>query len=362
MVINNNLNADTATRYYGMNNDSQANSVEKISSGMRINRAADDTAGLAVSEKMRNQIKGLDQASRNSQDAISLIQTADGALSESQSILQRMRELTVQSLNDTYTESDRDKMNTEAMELLKEIDNIAEYTNFNDHKVLAGEASTSATNSTSTATATSLSLTNSIMSTEYGNGVTYYTYLENGIDNTSSSANDNAEDADVDYLNEMAAVYSAATLSISDSDSGYTFNESLTGSVTYDFHVGANQDQKTSIKIQAMGVIALELENVSLADKESASASLAMIDSAVEQINSQRALLGAVQNRLEHTVKNVDYTSESLQSAESSIRDTDMATEMVQLTKYNILSEASQAMISQANQNPEQVLSLLYEY
>ncbi len=432
MVINNNLMAVNANRMLGINTDAQASSMEKLSSGMRINRAGDDAAGLAISEKMRNQINGLQQASRNSQDGISLIQTAEGALGEVQEMLQRMRELSIQSMNDTYTNSDRDKIDLEVQQLLDEIDGIAIKTEFNEQTLLAGDGATTS---------------GSVLTYDAADGTTidYSTYtkselkgaltglLEEGNDiiaealtaakaaaaaDTTGAASAVAtletvqnmlsqieSDTNLDLHNIATASGTTSYYSMTleeklnfyDSQYGSTdgsdaqtavaaldptydissydnitahadvintaideyYNDAISGSTTFEFQVGANQDQKISVKIEAMGVIALGLDEVDVSSKAGASAALAMIDDAVESISQQRALLGAVQNRLEHTIKNVDNTAENLQSAESNIRDTDMAEEMVELTKYNILSQASQSMLAQANQSPQQVLQLL---
>ncbi len=454
--------ADNANRFFALNSSGQASSMEKLSSGMRINRAGDDAAGLAISEKMRNQINGLDQASRNAQDGISLIQTAEGALAETHEMLQRMRELSIQSMNDTYTDSDRAKIDLEVQELLQEIDGIADKTEFNEQKLLAGEGATATaaaasmrTGDTSleeleeqletkqaqlaslnvgtelaavtnildeldgmladagigaddqlyitvTADSANNSITNSAgsisgatydsLSTEqklalydalqnnasyndltnnsgfaldYSSGASpalsstagnaAYTDLNTKIDayNTANPNNTYSVDSVIDLAEEIADLEEQ----IDELTGG--FNEELVGTQTFEFHVGANQNQKISVEIEAMGVIQLELQDVDMSTKEASSASLALVDSAIEKISEQRAILGAAQNRLEHTIKNVDNTSENLQTAESNIRDTDMAEEMVTLTKYNILSQASQSMLSQANQVPQQVLQLL---
>ncbi len=430
MVINNNLMAVNANRMLGINTDAQASSMEKLSSGMRINRAGDDAAGLAISEKMRNQINGLQQASRNSQDGISLIQTAEGALGETQEMLQRMRELSIQSMNDTYTNTDRDKIDLEVQQLLDEIDGIAIKTEFNEQTLLAGDGvSTSGsdltydvTNEDGTTTTidygtyTKSELKEALAGLlDEGNdmiasaltaakaagasaAVATLESVQNILSQIESDTNldlHNIETASgtTSYysmtLDEKLAFYDSqygstdgatAKTAVAALDDDYDissydditdhadvintaideyYNDAISGSTTFEFQVGANQDQKISVKIDAMGVIALGLDEVDVSSKAGASAALAMIDDAVEQISQQRALLGAVQNRLEHTIKNVDNTAENLQSAESNIRDTDMAEEMVELTKYNILSQASQSMLAQANQSPQQVLQLL---
>ncbi len=423
MVINNNLMADNANRFLAINSTGQANSMHKLSSGLRINKAGDDAAGLAISEKMRNQVRGLNQASRNAQDGVSLIQTAEGALGETHEMLQRMRELSIQSMNDTYTDSDREKINLEVQQLLQEIDGVADKTEFNEQKLLAGDGSvafstgasgvnntytegysrtelktmiaeaeaaiyadldagitayetssmrigdsvlrdvkealeTMAANPDDYVNASGVAYYNLSLSDQlelYGGGVDYNYDFEKGTGGGTeefeiSGFDHAAFEASIADLGEMkAAYYSMAA----------EFDDSISGSQTFEFHVGANQNQKISVEIQAMGVMSLGLDEVDMSTKAGASASLAAIDIAIESVSEQRAILGAAQIRLEHTVKNVDNTAENLQSAESQIRDTDMADEMVTLTKYNILAQASQSMLAQANQVPQQVLQLL---
>ena len=268
MIINNNMLAINSHRHLGKNTSAQAKSMEKLSSGMRINRAGDDAAGLAISEKMRAQVRGLNQASRNAQDGISLVQTAEGAMDEQHAILQRMRELTVQAANDTNASTDKAALNQEVSELKEEITRIAKATEFNGKKLLDG-------------------------------------------------------------------------------DEGFTFQ------------VGANTGQSITVTLQAMDVTALNVTVVNIGDGGDTEKALQLIDAAIQQVSNVRSGLGAKQNRLEHTIKNVNNASENLQAAESRIRDVDMAKEMMNFTKTNVLNQAAQSMLSQANQLPNQVLSLL---
>ncbi len=268
MIINNNIPALNTHRQMGINQSAQQSAMEKLSSGMRINRAGDDAAGLAISEKMRAQINGLDQASRNAQDGISLIQTAEGALDETHSILQRMRELAVQSANDTNVEVDREELQKEVAQLQEEITRIADNTEFNTQNLLGGE-----------------------------------------FEGT--------------------------------------------------FHIGANIDQNITISIEDMSAEGLEINDVDIATQEGANTAIETINDAIEAVSAQRSDLGAVQNRLEHTISNLDNASENLSAAESRIRDVDMAAEMMEMTRANILSQASQSMLAQANQMPQSVLQLL---
>ncbi len=284
MRINNNIMAMNANRQLAINNTNTQKSLEKLSSGFRINRAGDDAAGLSISEKMRAQIRGLEMASKNAQDGISLIQTAEGALDEVHSILQRMRELAVQSANDTnMTTVDRQAMQTEINQLLEEISGISTRTQFNTQTLLDG-----------------------------------------------------------------------------------TFKDKV-------FHIGANSGQNMKITIGAMttsglGVKDLKVDDVDNVDdtttggiltQEDADKAITTINDAINQVSTQRSELGAIQNRLEHTVKNLDNSAENLQAAESRIRDVDMAKEMMEFTKQTILQQAATAMLAQANQVPQTVLQLL---
>lgn len=269
MIINHNITALNTYNKLTTNNSSASKSMEKLSSGLRINRAGDDAAGLAISEKMRAQIRGLDQSSRNAQDGISLIQTAEGALNETHSILQRMRELAVQAENGTYTTTDRVKLGAEVKQLKNEINRIASQTEFNTKKL-----------------------------------------LNSGI------------------------------------------------SVT--FQVGANSGQTIGLSINKMNSSALGISAVvTLFSVGNLSTVIAKVNNAINSVSKERANLGAYQNRLEHTINNLNTSSENLTAAESRIRDVDMAREMMKFTKDNILSQAAQAMLAQANQLPQGVLQLL---
>lgn len=269
MRIANNIMALNAHRQLVINQNNIAKSIEKLSSGLRINRAGDDAAGLAISEKMRGQIRGLKMAMKNAQDAISLIQTAEGALHETHAILQRMRELAVQAANDTNTEDDRLALQDEIDQLIAEIDRIAENTEFNTQNLLDGSAS------------------------------------------------------------------------------------ELT------FHIGANEGQNITLSISDMSASALGVDGVDISTQEGADSAITTIDGAIKTVSEERAQLGAYQNRLEHTIANLGVAIENLQAAESRIRDVDMAQEMMTFTKYQILQQASTAMLAQANLAPQSVLQLL---
>ncbi len=397
MIINHNMNAMNAHRNMGSTTVSQGKSMEKLSSGLRINRAGDDAAGLAISEKMRSQIRGLNQASRNAQDGISMIQTAEGALSETQAIGQRMRELAVQSANGTYTDEDRELINQEFNQLKSEIDRIANDTEFNGSKVLNGDKSgekiefdTGSITSTAATGGTSLDAANAVnvfLKTELenvntlGEGTFHLKLTVDGdeakIELTDTSKfNDNKEyvvdsiTVDISKDDEQTitlggADFKLAKLKTHIKDAQVeTVDLTLNNKVTektdgVELQVGANKDQMIGVSIGNMGSRELGLGGVNVSTAEDAKDAIGRLDEAVSRISAQRADLGAAQNRLEHTIASTDNTAENLQAAESRIRDVDMAKEMMNLTKLNVLQQASQSMLAQANQAPQQVLSIL---
>ncbi|MFC5997339.1 flagellin [Quadrisphaera sp. GCM10027208] len=280
LQINQNVAALNAYRNLSVTDGQLSKSLERLSSGLRINRAADDAAGLAISEKLRGQVKGLNQAVANAQNGISLIQTAEGALNESHSILQRMRELAVQSANDTNTSADRTQIQKEVDQLASELTRISDTTEFNTKKLLDGS-------------------------------------------------------------------FTAAQ-----------------------FQIGANADQTLSVSIGAMDAQTLGVGTLDGAtgvttgldvstDAATASSAITTIQTAIDSVSSQRSTLGAVQNRLDHTINNLNVAAENLTASESRIRDTDMAKEMTSFTRAQILSQAGTAMLAQANQVPQSVLRLL---
>ena len=375
--------------------------MEKLSSGLRINRAGDDAAGLAISEKMRAQIRGLNQASRNAQDGISMIQTAEGALSETQAISQRMRELAIQSANGTYTDEDRKLINQEFGQLKKEIDRIASDTEFNGSKVLNGEKSgkdIQFSNGTITVkkgtnkdqfnqdkvadimAGTELSSLNSL-----GEGKFHLKFTrDNNNDDVTielideSKFNDGkkyvidsqiikggANDEKVRTVTLAGAEFKFGKLKANMKTINMTeFNVELNNAIDSEtdgvkLQVGANQEQMIGVSIQNMRSRELGLGGIEVGTVEDAQEAITRVDEAISRISSQRADLGATQNRLEHTIASTDNTAENLQAAESRIRDVDMAKEMMNLTKLNVLQQASQAMLSQANQAPQQVMSIL---
>ncbi|MEG6584993.1 flagellin N-terminal helical domain-containing protein [Dendrosporobacter sp. 1207_IL3150] len=385
MIINHNMASLNTYRQLSTNNTNSSKSLEKLSSGLRINRAGDDAAGLAISEKMRGQIRGLDQAGRNAQDSISLIQTAEGALNETHSILQRMRELAVQSSNDTNTGTDRGEIQKEINQLTDEIDRIANTTEFNTQKLLDGtkvglrdvikgtvtaqlntSASVTAT-MTAAAETSAITATGTIVITRTNktsdNAGTDFTIGDpNGLTatiGTAASAIDFAGGFDVNLTN-MAnmAVGDSITISVKKYEAAKT-----DASAALSMQIGANSGQNILIGVNSMKAADIGVRNGSAAldvtDYKKATAAVTSINNAIELVSAERSKLGAVQNRLEHTINNLGTSSENLTAAESRVRDVDMAKEMMNFQKNNILSQAAQAMLAQANQQPQGVLQLL---
>ena len=299
-----NIEALNAHRQLFVNQGNLSKSIEKLSSGLRINRAGDDAAGLAISEKMRGQIRGLKQAQRNAQDGISLIQTAEGALQEIHSILQRMRELAVQAANDTYTFDDRKEIQKEINQLLDEIDRIARDTEFNTKKLFQGDFETT------------------------GLVIHIGANADQKLDITIADMQTNALGSDPD--NEDTPV-SIRDLKVDNVD---TVEE---------------DDLSEPEPDQAVGVL----------NQAEANAAITNIQAAIDQVSAERSKLGAYQNRLEHTIANLGTAAENLAAAESRIRDVDMAAEMMEFTKNQILQQAGVAMLAQANMAPQAVLQLL---
>lgn len=326
MIINTNVSALNTYRQMGVNNNAGSKAMEKLSSGLRINRAGDDAAGLAISEKMRAQVRGLDQASRNSQDGISMIQTAEGALQETHNILQRMRELATQASNDTNVEVDRKEIQKEINELTSEINRIANTTEFNTQKMLnvsgAAGAGFKASFQVGANNGQSMSIEIKSMTAE-----------SLGVASAASAGED-------DTVAVGASVTSLRGIETEDQAGSVKY---ASGTAGVSNGTGGTVDQRA----------------LSVASHEEAAASIEVINNAIETVSAQRSNLGAYQNRLEHTISNLNNSSENLSAAESRIRDVDMAKEVMEMTRANILGQASQAMLAQANQKPQSVLQLL---
>ena len=370
MRINHNLSALNAWKNMSVNDTGQNKSLEKLSSGVRIGRAADDAAGLSISEKMRGQISGLNQASRNAQDGISLLQTAEGALQETHSILQRMRELAVQAASDTVTSEDRDEIQKEVDALALEINRVAGTTEFNTQNLLAGKFSgktihigANANQSLSVdigdMSAKALSVhQNRDFSAETGGNLTLGTdklVLTGEVDTSGSTDAKNAVQvratvltgaatAKLEWLDSAGNVLETkATHNLGEAEYGVTFTKGT----------GAAEGDTFTVSLVTQGI------NVSGASGTNANTAITTINDAINKVSSERSKLGAVQNRLEHTIANLATSAENLTAAESRIRDVDIAVEMMNFTKYQILSQASTAMLAQANSKPQAVLQLL---
>lgn len=405
MRIQHNISALNSHRQLGTNNTAIGKNLEKLSSGFKINRAGDDAAGLAISEKMRAQIKGLETAQKNAQDGISLVQTAEGALTEVHSMLNRMTELATQSANGTYdNDTDRANLQKEVESLKSEIDRISESTNFNGIKLLDGsmksEAVVRGTISNKTSTANGPIEANEVQfdvrSREAGVKVKFETVV-NGADNEKitaewtndelsikigSKANSGAQEITQDELNEaikkatgtkskkagdnFSVTLTDGPIKIKDADA--TTAATLATVTTTEvkgkdltLQVGDTNEnfQKVEVSVGKMDSEALDIKDISVADQDKAGAAIENIKKAINTVSSTRGDLGAIQNRLEHTINNLGVTTENMTAAESRIRDVDMAKEMMEFTKNNILSQAATSMLAQANQTPQGVLQLL---
>ena len=468
MVVQHNLRAINSNRMLGITQGTLSKSAEKLSSGYKVNRAADDAAGLSISEKMRKQIRGLDQASANAEDGISAVQTAEGALTEVHDMLQRMNELAVKASNGTNSLSDRQTIQDEVDQLLTEIDRVSETTKFNETYLLKGDKDTkevtvnaqdagidgtltqNANKATFTMNQLKLGDTIKIGGTEYTIGGTVdavkgsigdakagqkvtvdgtqYTVVgtadeENADKNMltideikkkvgdgstaifngktynvmtdvknvkGGAAPDNIDDIDATVITAAAAYDKIAqelrlassvgadtpaggagatvtqTPNAADKTISFSFEKGKVErkeGLTFALHVGADADgtNKISVNIDALDTAGLGIKGLNVKDSTGAAATYAIdaIADAVAKVSAQRSELGAVQNRLEHTIKNLDNVVENTTSAESAIRDTDMATEMVKYSNANILSQAGQSMLAQANQSNQGVLSLI---
>ena len=444
MVVQHNITAMNANRMLGVTTTGQAKSTEKLSSGYRINRAADDAAGLSISEKMRKQIRGLSQASSNAQDGISCVQTAEGALTEVHSMLQRMNELAVQAGNGTMSEDDRQNIQDEIDQLTSEIDRVSETTKFNETYLLKGNGTetrqkeVAATYKTPVTSTVALTATNA-PTTWYAKGSATALTADQILERLEVDANGNVAIKDgMEMYSEAAnttdqygaqtkdkivalttvkqsygvastALYADAqgTTAVKDEDLKNYFNEDgtvkqslykkTTGAnatfkeigaeqianyvtvtaakdkttVEYEavkdlvlsFQVGADTtaNNKISVSMQSMSAESIGVKGISVTGDDSTNADAAVdtIGEAIKKVSSQRSALGAVQNRLEHTIANLDNIVENTTAAESAIRDTDMAEEMVAYSKNSILTQAGQSMLAQANQSNQGVLSLL---
>ncbi|NOU58028.1 flagellin [Brevibacillus borstelensis] len=402
MRINHNIASLNTYRQLSFNNTNANKALEKLSSGLRINRAGDDAAGLAISEKMRGQIRGLEQAQRNAQDGISLIQTAEGALNETHSILQRMRELAVQADNGTATLDDRREIQKEINQLIEEIDRIATDTEFNTQKLLDGTVSSVkfhvGANQGQNITMQLSDMQSTALGSSAGSGVTgtasvqtnfYQDQAGNALDTTITLDLDGADtttmnivlDQDYGSAEEVvkainvqiqgnadfnglveAKLVDGNKISFVNKTTTQVFIGDGSGTVAASVSLGI-ADTEQQITNTLRSVNSLSVNNVETATTggvlDGADAAITVIDDAIKQVSAERAKYGAYQNRLEHTINNLGTATENLTASESRIRDVDMAKEMMEFTKQNILTQAAQAMLAQANQQPQGVLQLL---
>lgn len=398
MIIQHNIMALNANRNLGANNNLVSNSLEKLSSGYKINRAGDDASGLAISEKMRAQIKGLEVAQANSQDGISLIQTAEGALTEVHSMLNRMVELAEKSANGTIDSTvDRVAIQKEVTALSDEIDRIASGTNFNGIELLDGSmgqiASTNAADGTSFAancfdivggnfadTTGATTLTVAAVGTNLGattlalgnyngaaasGGVTFQLISTSG-DNQSGTATfqavinkDTATAAEQDAFRGMTVTVSTGVLVGAETTDATIAAGATGGGLTLQVGDTSDSFNNVTVAVGDMSAAGLGIDGINVSTQEGAASAIATIKTAINNVSTNRANLGALQNRLEHTINNLSVTEENMTAAESRIRDVDMAKEMMTFTKNNVLTQAAQAMLAQANQQPQSVLQLL---
>ncbi|MBG9799726.1 flagellin [Brevibacillus laterosporus] len=384
MRINHNVSALNTHRQLGVNTGASGKNLEKLSSGLRINRAGDDAAGLAISEKMRGQIRGLEMATKNAQDGISLIQTAEGALTETHSILQRMRELAVQASSDTNEGVDRQKLQAEVDELSKEIKRISTDTEFNNQKVLDGSFDDKTFHIGANQGQNIKLSINDMSNKELGvSGLkNETTHAELGVTVTNR---DGETDIVIDVTAKAAAAVAETTASIDkDGNVKLTLAQDAAGAVTATKADVLEALKKVGLEVEgdatAPGTIpaaafgktytsakadptnAAQIDDttgVNISTQKAADKAITTINNALNKVSEERSKLGANQNRLEHTINNLGATAENLTAAESRIRDVDMAKEMMDFTKNNILTQAAQAMLAQANQQPQGVLQLL---
>lgn len=374
MRINTNVNAMVAVNQMAKNTALQSSSMEKLSTGLRINKAADDAAGLAISEKMRSQIRGMEQADRNVQDGISMIQTAEGALEEATNIAQRMRELTIQGANDTNTDDDREKINNELSQLGEELGKIAEESKFNEKQLLSGERVT-----------TNGKFSDFVKVNDKGQ---YDNMLLEVTDLKFTNSNGNTVNAGKVLKDKNTNTYyntAGRTLKANSANNGYYIDTNgANKGVDKALKLDSNAKDPEVIKIQAganketrdieslnLSALSETLEDLRVStstgakltdgttNHDVAQKSMDKIDAALKQMNTARSQFGAQQNRLEYTSANLNTSSENLTAAESRIRDVDVAKEMIELSKLNIITQASQSMAAQAKQQPQGVMQLL---
>ena len=366
MRIQHNIMAMNAYRNYTNNTSALSKNLEKLSSGYKINRAGDDAAGLAISEKMRAQITGLDKAQDNAKDGISLVQTAEGALTEVHDMLNRMYELAEQSANGTFEDgTDRTQLQKEVDQLKSEIDRIADSANFNGIKLLDGSMKTGTTVNIAADTISGKVNKTDIQLTTAGEKVDFSGGFKSGdnvtINGVTYTYKSQATGDDGKTFKDFAALQSAAKkngVTIGGTASAATFTKAGKD-LTLQIGDTSEKFNQLQVSINDCHVDALGLTDMKISDQDSAAKALNSIKSAINYVSDVRGTLGATQNRLDHTINNLSVMQENIQDAESTIRDTDVADEMMAYTKNNILIQSAQAMLAQANQVPQGVLQLL---
>ena len=366
MRINHNLSALNAWKNLTVNDGGQNKSLEKLSSGLRIGRAADDAAGLSISEKMRGQISGLNQASRNAQDGISLLQTAEGALQETHSILQRMRELAVQSASDTVTNADRIQIQKEVDALTVEITRIGVTTEFNTQPLLDSSFSNriihigANAGQTLSVSISDMRATSAQLLVTGGTTFDNYTATATAVSGTLTMSGKYTGATNEGNFS-FAVAENAASVTVTDSGGGDSGAQVATGGavsfeykgVTFSFTGLADGSTFANVGIDN------DSFGINVSTQSAANSAITTINTAINNVSGERSKLGAIQNRLEHTIANLSTSAENLTAAESRIRDVDIAVEMMTFTKYQILGQASTAMLAQANAKPQAVLQLL---
>jgi len=363
--INQNIAAYNAHRNLTLTDNLLSKSLERLSSGLRINRAADDAAGLSISEKLRSQVRGLQQAVRNAQDGISLIQTAEGALQETHAILQRMRELAVQAANGTLTDGDRQAIQSEVSQLITEVTRIANSTKFNGEALLNGGLGSSIN-----VVGTSLAPEYGISKVESLGAAPGTYYLSFVAEDNELTLSDGANSETV-VVTVPTGKFDTTVVTFSRFSVAVTINSALTADIdsgdgdfsvsagAMNLHIGAYENETISVSVGDMRAQALGINTIDVSTVSGAESAIAALDTAISRVSEQRSQLGAVQNRLEHTIANLGVAVENISASESRIRDVDMAAEMVNFTRQQIMIQAGTAMLAQANAVPQTVLQLL---
>lgn len=368
MNLGTNITAIISSRYLNKSEKQLQTSLQRLSSGLKINTSKDDSAGMAISEKMKTQIKGLERSSMNASDGISVVQAAESALNEIESMLQRMNELAVEGANETFTDEDRKNMNCEMQALSKEIDRISQDTAFNNTKLLNGDIQRRTYSTIDNGG--QKNLTNGVDTTYFSNSVEAGTY---GITLAADGTADFAKDADgnrIGFSDSAMMTVDGNKIKVTDNNAfamEFTINEPVTGDVmvelwdigTMPIQIGANAGQIVNIGIPEVSTRSLNIDGMDYTTADKCNDAITVIGQAISRVSNVRSEIGAMQNRFEYCVSSLDSTQESMTAALSRITDVDMAEEMTNYTQSNVLQQAGVSMVAQANQLPEKVLQLL---